>query len=239
MKRFEFRTGNVVIVFRIGKTTNNKISNGLPIVQTYTYSVDQFNYIANGGGVGGMFEFDKDNCLNCPLSGTNRIEGQPKCYTHKFTQAQGFVSQIRSIIRKYNGVDNIPQLPNVIPNALLKACKDMYIRFGAYGEPVFIPIDWMKAIADVAKSYTGYTHQWHDEKYLPYSAFLMASTHSVFERAIAVDFGWRCFTSNKESIDDVVCPASSEAGVKSNCAKCGLCSGTTGKGNVNIQIMLH
>jgi hypothetical protein len=37
----------------------------------------------------------------------------------------------------------------------------------------------------------------------------------------------------------VNCPASKEQGLKSNCSKCGLCSGTQGKGNKSVYTIEH
>lgn len=53
------------------------------------------------------------------------------------------------------------------------------VRFGAYGDPVYLPFPIVKAIASVAKNYTGYTHQWARPMYRAYSAFFMASTNGA------------------------------------------------------------
>ena len=53
------------------------------------------------------------------------------------------------------------------------------VRFGAYGDPVYIPYPIVKAIASVASNYTGYTHQWARPMYRAYSQFFMASTNGA------------------------------------------------------------
>ena len=46
MKRITFKLGNTIQVVRLGKTTNEKISLGVEqIIQTYTYSNAQFEYV--------------------------------------------------------------------------------------------------------------------------------------------------------------------------------------------------
>ena len=52
------------------------------------------------------------------------------------------------------------------------------IRFGAYGEPVLLPIAHVEALAAVASRWTGYTHQWRRAEFAAYRAFLMASCDS-------------------------------------------------------------
>jgi hypothetical protein len=68
----------------------------------------------------------------------------------------------------------------------------------------------------------------------------MASTHSVGQEMLARQLGYRSFVVTNKSIDGLVsCPASKEMGYKSNCSKCGLCSGTEGKGKKSIVILEH
>jgi hypothetical protein len=70
----------------------------------------------------------------------------------------------------------------------------------------------------------------------------MASVHSKEEERIAALIGYRSFVAVKESeipTTFVHCPASKEMDYASNCSKCGLCSGTNGKGNKSVQILEH
>jgi len=51
---------------------------------------------------------------------------------------------------------------------------------------------------------------------------------------------FRSFISTQKGDESAVsCPASKEAGFKSNCASCGLCSGMLGRGKTNIKILEH
>lgn len=240
--KMHWRKGDTLQVFNVSTTTNLKVSNtNQQIVQHYSYSRDQFEHVKNGGTILGLFDHDKETCFNCPFS-KNAGYKLGKCYTHKFSQARGFYSMLRSI-SGWNDRDldweEIPEMPKNAPALLLELCKNRFVRFGTYGETVLIPLNWVRQITDVAKSWTGYTHQWHRPEYAEYKAFFMASVH-MFEQRIAEDQGWRVFniTETEEKIDkNVICPADSEKGIA--CNSCGLCSGTGGKGKYSVQIKYH
>ena len=125
----------------------------------------------------------------------------------------------------------------------VRALHDEYfrgreIRWGAYGEPVLIPLTIMSHICDLSSGWTGYTHQWREPRYRPYRRYLMASTHTIPECQQAVSMGWRFFKSaNKHSADDIAalkaispcfnCPASKEQGHRLQCFECLACDGMT------------
>jgi hypothetical protein len=114
------------------------------------------------------------------------------------------------------------------------------VRFGAYGDPIHIPIQILKSIASVAKRWTGYTHQWRVSP--SYRPFLMASCDSVADQTLAIAQGWRTFRV-RTAVEplmgsEIMCPASPEAGNRSQCASCGLCRGTSLAAK-NIAIIVH
>lgn len=100
-------------------------------------------------------------------------------------------------------------------------------RFGAYGEPVLMPINMMRAIGNASVGWTGYTHQWRT--YPHRKRWLMASVDSDREKAEAEGRGWRTFRVTRDEPDasEIVCPSSEEAGKKTTCSKCLLCDGTS------------
>lgn len=232
MKRIVFKIKDQLHIFRLGTTTNKKICENSKekIVQSYVFSMEQFNYIANGGkSLKEFFAVADANCMDCPM----RTYG--KCYTHKFTQARGFLSMLRSIANK---VQTIPEYSEEIHNSVVDMCEGKYVRFGTYGEPVLHSIDLTTDIVSVAKSWTGYTHQWLQNK--EFNKFFMASVHSSAMEKKARSFGWKSFASLSEPTRDMVnCPASKESGFKASCDKCGLCSGVEGKGSKSIYILEH
>ena len=233
--RIVFRKDDELHIFRLGPTSNKKIcaDKKEKIVQSYVFSIDQFDYLANGGKeLNVFFALANANCIDCPM----RDYG--KCYTHKFTQARGFLSMLRSIIRENPTWDSLPELSPEIENKLVEISTDRYVRFGTYGEPVLHGWNLVSSMAEVAKSWTGYTHQWR--RYPHFKEFFMASTHTPHMEGTAKGEGWRSFVSlsspNKSFVN---CPASKEAGFKTSCDKCGLCSGQTGKGKKSIYILEH
>ena len=96
MKKVIWSDGKNVFVIRKGKTSNDKISDGSELIQTYTFSVEQWLLASTSKGFGmkKFFSLDSSNCLDCPFSGN---QGKGGCYTHKFQQYVGFISMLRSI----------------------------------------------------------------------------------------------------------------------------------------------
>lgn len=235
MSKVIFKQGANIIVVRKGTTANAKISDGGKVVQTYTFSEKQWVLATTSQGFSmkEFFKLDHSNCLDCPFSGNS---GNGGCYTHKFNQFSGFLKMLRSI-----QPSDLTPLDGTKRAEIIEMCKDTYVRFGTYGEPSLMPYLLVKEMAEVASSWTGYTHQhskaWADS----YKNFFMASVHSDAERNDRAKEGWLSFIAMQkdEPTIGVHCPASKEMGYKSNCAKCGLCSGLQGKGNVNIKIKQH
>lgn len=225
-----FDATNIFVVSK-GKTTNAKISDGSKLVQTYTFSLEQYMYIKSNqkASLKEFFKLDKANCLDCPFSGNS---GNAKCYTHKFMQFSGFVSMLRSIKDEDLTILNDSKVTKI-----LAMSKDTFIRFGSYGEPSLMPIGLVQSMTSVSKGWTGYTHQYAKDWASDYKDFFMASIESEIEKT-----EWRAFrvlgTDTKQS-NATQCPASKEGGNVSNCAKCGLCSGLMGKGTKDVKILQH
>jgi hypothetical protein len=235
MKNVYFKINNTLCVIRQGKTSNEKISApGETIVQTYHFSEGQFNAAINKGNMREFFSHDAAVCFDCPFAYSN---GAPlnACYTHKGMQYLGFKSMLRSIA-KLTTWDAIPELNADIEREILKLSKGLFIRFGTYGEPSLLPLDLTKTMCAVAKNWSGYTHQHNNRP--EFAPYYMASVHTEVE-AQALPM-WRSFIASSEAVNTAVsCPASKEQNYKSNCSKCGLCSGTEGKGNKSVNILLH
>jgi hypothetical protein len=115
-------------------------------------------------------------------------------------------------------------------------------RMGTYGDPAFVPISvWRKLLSNVI-GWTGYTHQWRKVTSQGLKTLVMASVESVDNQNQANALGWRTFRvmRKNESLqtDEVLCPASEEAGKRTTCENCQLCSGTSKKAK-NIAIYAH
>lgn len=237
--RIIYKTNNVLHVFRSGNTSNLKIAAAkVEIIQTYHFSKDQFD-LANSEqkfSMSDFFALDGSVCFDCPFAVSNGAK-LTACYTHKMNQYSGFLSSLRSI-RTTATWDEIPEFSAEIASQISELSAGKYIRFGTYGEPSLIPLDLVSSLCLVAKNWTGYTHQWGKKS--EYSPYFMASCHSEGQANYARSKGWRAFIAAKEAIQNTInCPASEEAGFRSNCSKCGLCSGTNGKGQKNVYILEH
>ena len=227
--------GNNLFVVRKDTTPNDKISEGkVKIVQTYTFSIDQWT-LANtqkGFGMKQFFALDGSNCLDCPFS---LGSGDGGCYTHKYEQYCGFLKMLRSI-----KAELLTEFSQEKESAILEMCNRTYVRFGSYGEPSLLNYNLVDSMAVLSSGWTGYTHQWEKIWAKPYGRFFMASTHNQEQSVIARENEWRSFIATKVGTENATsCPASKEMGYKSNCAKCGLCSGTNGKGTKDVKILEH
>jgi hypothetical protein len=118
------------------------------------------------------------------------------------------------------------------------------VRFGAYGETVLIPVDMLRAIAAASDGWTGYTHQWRKPEYRAYRASIMASCDSAADASDATAAGWRYFrvraAGDAIAAGEISCPASDEAGKRTTCDQCRLCSGARENDpRKNITIVVH
>jgi len=112
------------------------------------------------------------------------------------------------------------------------------VRFGAYGDPVHIPLPLALAIAGVSSGWTGYTHQWRKPSLQGWKQILMASVDTSAELLIARSMGWSTFRVTPD-LDhhsfEKLC-ASERSGTA--CADCLLCEGSRG-GTQSIHIPAH
>lgn len=220
-------------VIALSKTTNSKISNGESVVQTWHYSRGQFESAQRKVSQKEFFSYDEPVCMDCPMS--SRANGG--CYTHSYLQFSGFLSQLRSIGKTYKTFDDIPDLDIHSFTEAIGMCTGRFVRFGSYGEPSLLNHEMVRLMCAQAKSWTGYTHQFRKKP--EYLQYFMASVHSSDELSPS----YRSFlvggSETPKTSDLVSCPASKEMGYKSSCSKCGLCSGTLGKGQKSILIFEH
>ena len=119
------------------------------------------------------------------------------------------------------------------------------VRLGTYGDPAAIPFDVWAALLVNAGRCTGYTHQWTREFCDPrFAQWCMASADSALEAEHAQALGYRTFRvgTMAESIvkgKEFLCPASEQAGKKTDCAACLACGGTNSPNRANVFIPAH
>ena len=146
-------------------------------------------------------------CGDCPLRGGT-------CYVPRFQAPV-------AVWRKYRRDGYPPINWDVLQGHM--------VRIGSFGDPAFVPAAiWSQVLKHCAGS-IGYTHQWRlpGAQYLRQTA--MASVESLADQSDAVAAGWRTFRIRMEGqpklADEVVCPASDEAGHRTTCSRCLLCCG--------------
>lgn len=138
-------------------------------------------------------------------------------------------------VQKFKEGDNTETYLN---HGLWGLFKNSYVRFGAYGDPSFIPFEIIEKMAQNSKGFTGYTHQWKtaDPKYQKY---FMASVDFPWEYKKAKEMGWRTFRVTTDwkmkSVREMPC-LNSTKGLK--CIDCLLCGGTS-KSAKDIYIKVH
>ena len=125
--------------------------------------------------------------------------------------------------------------------AIRAAGAGLVVRLGSYGDPGAVPVAVWGALVALSKAHTGYTHQWRRAPSL--RGLCMASADSPHEALEAQAQGWRTFRvrapSEAVGAREFICPASKEAGAKTDCASCRACGGNASKAKASPVIIAH
>lgn len=113
------------------------------------------------------------------------------------------------------------------------------IRVGSYGDPAAVPMHIWDGLLSEAAGWTGYTHG----KANPDPQVFMTSADSLDQALAAWKRGERTFrvisdVLHLRPMNEVLCPASREAGQRTTCENCGLCAGASVQAK-NIAIVAH
>ena len=104
------------------------------------------------------------------------------------------------------------------------------LRMGSAGDPAMFDVEIWRKMLNHARTHTGYTHQWRESFAQEFKGIVQASCEDVVDKLEANFHDWKTFLVKHESVNDpadsVHCMASIEKGQKTNCATCGLCSGS-------------
>lgn len=169
-------------------------------------------------------------CGDCPLQPSKAQPGDPECYVRP-EQAPAAIWHAY----KRGSYDKVSSFD---------VFNGRTVRFGAWGDPTKLPLAMVADIAGRASKWTGYTHQWRNPLFQGYRDYLMASADDVECQIEASKLGWRTFrvAPAKGELfrmrDEILCPASKEAGHKTQCERCGLCNGAQLR-TKNIVIVSH
>jgi len=218
--------GKPIIGIATFNTKNSKTGN---LIQTWIMRSDIAPIIAIHNGE------DSSICGSCPLRGyinNGNVNKDRGCYV----QVHNAPYQVHKAYT--NGI-----YP-VFSKEHLELFSGRGLRLGSYGDAVAIPFSSWKPILDLCDGHTGYTHQWKTGKFWRWRRYLMASTHTSSENELARSKGWRTFRTMEVLSDlsdnEIVCPASEEAGYKRTCATCMACNGSNGNmEKKSIAIVVH
>ena len=207
-----------VVIMPLGKSSNGKTGAMLQtyIIRSHAHPVSA---VQSGGDVA--------ICNDCPMRGlvaTRKRRGKGKNFRACYVNVGQGPTSVYDAFRRGRYVDYDPALHR-------EFIAGRKIRFGTYGEPVLIPLSLLEHLAGLSSGWTGYTHQWANPSFSGYRRFLMASVHGLtgpWSREHAKSLGWRCFRTmrgGEPAADEVLCPASKEAGHRLSCLTCNLCDG--------------
>jgi hypothetical protein len=215
--------GAPIVVIAVGfNTASTNLKTGV-MIQTYILRSDLKPNDAVKSGE------DYSVCGDCP----HRPVNNGSCYVRVF---QG----PRSVYESYKKGN----YPKVEFNELPDLFAGHKVRLGSYGDPAVVPYAYLQAMIVKAVTHTGYTHQWERKDFdARVAGVCMASVDSADQYGKAQKLQYRTFRvrSDKEELlpNEVVCPASEEAGKKIDCATCGACKGADGQRKGSIAIIAH
>ena len=121
--------------------------------------------------------------------------------------------------------------------------RDKLVRLGAYGDPSAVPSYIWDSVLLHSKGRTGYTHQFNTNGADVRTDMCMVSVDNLDQAKQQWELGNRTFRVGRFTTDmireeEVLCPASKEAGRRTTCDKCKLCSGNKIKAK-SIFIVAH
>lgn len=214
---------NIVVLVQVG-SKNPKTGD---MVQTYILCADTDPVTASRNGQ------DKAICGACIHRGQahNGDKGQAlnrSCYVTLAHGPLGKWKAYRKGMYKYESGHS----------ALAALGAGRMIRLGTYGDPCAVPsYIWESLIYD-AKGHTAYTHGAIN----PMPDKIMTSADSLGQAQGAWNRGERTFRVISDlahiTKQEVLCPASEEAGKRSTCESCKLCAGASVKAK-SIAIVAH
>lgn len=209
-----------IVVLAQLKTRNTKTGD---MMQTFILRADMDPFTANRTGA------DESICGACPLKGIPHTGNRGQAHKRGC-----YVNLLFGPLPKYKlyKAGGYPECKDLV--ALGRGQK---IRIGTYGDGMAVPQKIWDELCREAEGWTAYTHQWNFRPDI-----YMTSVETLDQAEQAWARGERTFRVvndvNEITGNEVLCPASAEAGKRTTCASCELCKGTASKGK-SVAIPAH
>tara|TARA_B100000676_G_scaffold302841_1_gene352460 strand:+ start:5002 stop:5775 length:774 start_codon:yes stop_codon:yes gene_type:complete len=220
----------IVVVVLTGDSRNQKTGK---MVQTYILRADMSPLDASKSGA------DISICGTCPHRGkptkdpTKKQAAGRSCYV---TLGHGPMNVWRGLV---NGI--YPHRTGILDMVGMGSGRK--VRLGTYGDPAAVPSYVWTALLTEATGHTGYSHQSgvRGADFRPDMVMASADTLAQAEAFWSDDV--RTFRVVNDVTDvvagrEILCPASKEAGKRTQCETCGLCAGSSVKAK-SIAIVAH
>ena len=224
--------GSPIVCVAIVTSGNKKTGD---MIQTHILRADVSPLEASKTGA------DFSICGNCKHRGTPTTDSTRK-------QAEGRTCYVNlgqgpnQVFKRLQGTG----YPTATPEQTQAIGRARMVRLGTYGDPAAVPATiWDQLLKDSA-GHTGYTHQ-HDKA--PDYSRLMHSADTKAEALQAHRANRRTFrvipvaeynAQGPAALlkNEILCPASKEAGQRVTCEKCKLCSGSSVQAK-SVAIVAH
>lgn len=116
--------------------------------------------------------------------------------------------------------------------------KSKKLRLGAYGDPAALPQEVIESVIALTSGYTGYTHQWRNDKVQWLKKYVLASVESIADMKIANRKGWYTFRVGGQK-DERLISERSCANTENFRFTCSICGACRAKNEQNIFINVH
>jgi hypothetical protein len=176
---------------------------------------------------------DRSVCGDCRLRGEEENGLGRSCYVT--------LVQAPNHVWRYWSQGRYPTLRAAEASRLLRRRA---VRLGAYGDPAAVPVDIWRDLIREAVGWTGYTHQWRRPEHQCLRELCMASVDDRMAKVEAELMGWRTFRvmGNEDRVsarEEVLCPASKEAGHLTTCYDCRLCTGVSQRAKAAKSVAIY
>jgi hypothetical protein len=228
--------GKPIVCIAINASTNRKTGKGM--LQTYILRSDVSPLDASKSGE------DYSICGNCVHRGIPTDDPLKKQAIERSCYVQLFQGPSQVFKAYKNGKYPLSDKQGVIEQG-----NGKQIRLGSYGDPASVPTHIWDSLLSESTGHTGYTHQ-NTLKHIKtdYNRLMVSADSKRQAQGLHLN-GKRTFrvipietykAQGKASLlkSEILCPASKEAGSKTTCNDCMLCSGSTLKAK-SVAIVAH